>query len=537
VLIEGQAGTGKSTVLTAVARAHQADGRQIIVTSTAALGAQRLADELHAAGVSAEAYSPAGLHGAITSGRVELDARTTVIHDEAALASTREQQRLFNAVGEGGSRLIEVGDPAQSRPVGAAGLWPTIEAETEIHDSRAVLTRNVRAQDPNDRRDQQRFRDGDSKTAIAGYSARGRVTITDDARHAEDRALEAADADRAAGQRTLVIAQTSNEHLDALNARAQAIHHQTDGGDDGAGVAVPGRPYRLQVGDPVQIRRSFTPDDGQSSPVRNGATGHVTHVNPDADRVTLTLGEDRVVNLDSDELAVGDVRLAYVQHPFPAQGQTTDTAHLIVAEHATQHGSYVALTRARERTDLYASTTQLPDHDDGAIAALAEQLSRAEPDVPSIQIPLAHEAQITRAPDSVEMVGAPDAVESPPGPVIDEEDVRAPASHTPPHLVAALGDRPPTPGADRVVWETAADAISQYRDRYNIPDDDPRPLGPKPKPGRFGHRHDHAQAAGYLTTAARRLDHTAAEPETTAAPDADRERLARERDPDVGYEP
>jgi conjugative relaxase-like TrwC/TraI family protein len=529
VLIEGQAGTGKSTVLTAVARAHQADGRQIIVTSTAALGAQRLADELHAAGVDAAAYSTAGLHGAITSGRVELDARTTVIHDEAALASTREQQRLFNAVGEGGARLIEVGDPAQSRPVGAAGLWPTIEAESEIHDSRAVLTRNVRAQDPADRRDQQRFRDGDSNDAVAGYDARGRITITDDARQAEDRALEAADSDRAIGRRTLVIAQTSNEHLDALNARAQAIRRQTDDDHDGgAGVAVPGRPYRLQVGDPVQIRRSFTPD-GQLSPVRNGSTGHVIRVDADLDRVTLALGEGRVVNLDGDQLATGDVRLAYVQHPFPAQGLTTDTAHLIVAEHATQHGSYVALTRARERTDLYVSTTLLPDHDaEIPIAALAEHLSRSEPDVSSIQIPLAHEAQITRVSDSVE---------SSPIPVIDEEDVRAPVSDTPPHLVAALGERPPMPGVDRVVWETAADAISQYRDRYAVPDDDPRPLGPAPKPGRFRHRHDRAQVTAYLTTAARRLDHTPVELDATAAPDAHRDRLARERDPDIGYEP
>ena len=532
VLIEGQAGTGKSTVLTAVARAHQIDGRQILVTSTAALGAQRLADELHTAGVTAQTYSTAALHAAITSGHMQLDGATTVIHDEAALASTREQQRLFAAVVAGEARLIEVGDPAQSRPVGAAGLWPTVEAESEAHDSRVLLTRNVRAQDPDDRRDQQRFRDGDSEAALAGYHARDRITITNDPRRAEDRALEAADADRQEGRRTLVIAQTSNEHLDALNARAQAIRHEADGDDDGAGVAVPGRPYRLQVGDPVQIRRSFAPD-GQPSPVRNGSTGHVSNVDVDVDRVTLTLGEGRVVNLDGDQLAAGDVRLAYVQHPFPAQGQTTDTAHLIVGEHATQHGSYVALTRARQRTHLYTSSTQLPDHDDGPIPALAEHLSRSEPDVPSIHIPLAHEADITHRPDAIEITPAP----APTSAVAVEEGARAPVRETPPHLLAALGERPPIPGDDRVVWETAADAISQYRDRYAIPDDDPRPLGPTPKPGRFRQRHEHGQVADYLTTTAQRLNHTPVELDGSASPEADRDRLAYERDTDAGYEP
>ena len=47
--------------------------------------------------------------------------------------------------------------------------------------------------------------------------------LADQQRQAEDAALEAAQADREAGRRTLVIAQTSNEHLDELNARAQAI--------------------------------------------------------------------------------------------------------------------------------------------------------------------------------------------------------------------------------------------------------------------------------------------------------------------------
>ena len=64
VMIEGHAGTGKSTTLTAIARAHQADSRAVIVTSTAALAAERLANELQAAGVNAAGYSTQALHAA-----------------------------------------------------------------------------------------------------------------------------------------------------------------------------------------------------------------------------------------------------------------------------------------------------------------------------------------------------------------------------------------------------------------------------------------------------------------------------------------
>jgi DNA-binding NtrC family response regulator len=127
VVIEGRAGTGKSTTLTGIARAHQATGREIIVTSTAAVAAERLPRELTAAGVEASAHSTAALHNAITSGRIELGAGTTISHDEAALASTPGQERLLTAVEESGARLIEIGGSRQSHPIGAGGLWRHLE--------------------------------------------------------------------------------------------------------------------------------------------------------------------------------------------------------------------------------------------------------------------------------------------------------------------------------------------------------------------------------------------------------------------------
>jgi hypothetical protein len=65
---------------------------------------------------------------------------------------------------------------------------------------------------------------------------------------------------------------------------------------------------------------------------------------------------------------------------------------------STAEGSYVALTRAREHTHLYASSDQLelPDRREQALAALADRLGRSEPDLPSIRVPLAHEQRVER---------------------------------------------------------------------------------------------------------------------------------------------
>ena len=533
VLIEGQAGTGKSTVLGAVARAHHADGRQLVATSTAALAAQRLADDLSAAGAPATAYSTAALHAAVSTGRVQLGPGTTVIHDEAALASTREQQRLFTAVQASGARLIEVGDPAQSRPVGAGGLWPSVESAARSDGSRLELRHNVRAHDADDQRDQKRFRDRDAEPALAGYHARGHVLIADAPRHAEDQALDAAEADRRAGKRTLVIAQTSNEQLDQLNARAQAIRHQARRLGDHA-IPVPGRPYGLRAGDPVQVRQTFTHPDHQQ-PIRNGTTGQVTHVDPNAGRLRLQVADRPAVELDEEQLADGDLRLAYVQHPFPAQGHTTDTTHLIVSEHATQEGSYVALTRARERTDIYTGRQVLErDENEDSIVALAAHLSRTEPDVPSIHVPLAHEEQITVAPDATRDLPATGQTPDRDPAGLPEESVQSPE-----YLTAALGPRPTAPDPARKTWQQAADAVQDYRARYEIPEDEPAALGPEPPAGRFQQRHDRTRAAQRVGAAVRQLGRDPDELDLTASRLGDRDPVARERPADLGngYEP
>jgi hypothetical protein len=159
----------------------------------------------------------------------------------------------------------------------------------------------------------------------------------------------------------LVIAQASNEHLDDLNGHAQAIRHQS--GEVGPeALAVTGRPCRLHACDQVQIRNTVRhPDLGQ---IRDGTTGRVRAVEPENELLTLRMFDQRHTTFGRGQIDAADIRLSYVQHPFPAQGQTTDTTELIVGEHTTQDGSYVALTRARYSSHIHAGL-ELFDGDNG----------------------------------------------------------------------------------------------------------------------------------------------------------------------------
>ncbi len=531
VIIEGQAGTGKSTTLTAIARAHQSGGRQIILTSTAALAAQRLGNELSDAGVDVRSFSTVALQHAINTSKLELGPATTVIHDEAALASTRELQPLLQAIEQSGARLILVGDPRQSQAVGAGGLWPHLEHTSRMIGSHVELTRTVRARDPGDRRDQKRFREGEHGLALRGYAVRDRVHLHPDQARAEDRALEAAQRDRRRGMRTLVIAQTSNDHLDELNARAQAIRLE-DGELGEHSLTVAGRPYRLHARDEIQIRNSIHhPEHGQ---LRNGTTATITTIDPDQQTVNIQLTDGRKLTLDQQQIDQASVRLAYVQHPVPAQGQTSDSTHLIVAEHATREGSYVALTRARHATHIHASEEHLDaDPDRDLIAQLAEHMSREEPDLPSIATPLALEQQIVDRQQN-ELRARPRAPSHADTPARDNErPVRERQ-----RVASVLGPQPSVTDTTHAAWHDAARAIVDYRTRYEIDPGEPAPLGSEPAAGLFQQRLDRKRAAARIAQALKELGLTIDGREPTAErilTSADS--IERDQDRGNGWEP
>ena len=194
-----------------------------------------------------------------------------------------------------------------------------------------------------------------------------------------------------------------------------------------------------------------------------------------------------------------DIRLAYVQHPFPAQGRTTDTTHVILGEHTTQEGSYVALTRARRRTDIYASHDQLErdplERERDQIETLVEWMGRTEPDLPSIRTPLAHEHAITaNQGDTIALEAAESQIDR-----SSTTPTREPAWHA----VAALGPKPSEWDPDRTVWDQAAAAIDGYRARYEI--NDTAALGREPPVGAFEQRHARREAAMQALRALERL--------------------------------
>jgi hypothetical protein len=202
----------------------------------------------------------------------------------------------------------------------------------------------------------------------------------------ERRAFDAWHADRGADRETAIFYAGSNDRVDELNARAQAVR-QLAGELGDERIALARRPYELRAGDEVVVRaRTWHRELGR---IENGTRARVLAVA--GDEADVMLGDGRRARWTRAQLDKADMRLAYVQHPWPGQGLTVDRLHYIHDELAGARSSYVAATRPREAFHIYTARQTLEEIRDGRdqlsdLDVLAESLGQTEREAPSIDM-------------------------------------------------------------------------------------------------------------------------------------------------------
>jgi ATP-dependent exoDNAse (exonuclease V) alpha subunit len=281
---------------------------------------------------------------------------------------------------------VLAGDQAQLSPIAAGGMF----AELQDRVPTAELSEVHRAQNQWEREAWAQLREGQAQRALAAYQAHDRLHVADTREQAAERML----ADWAAARqenpelRAVMLTDASNAELDRINARAQ--DHRAQAGDLGADTAeLPDRPYALAAGDEVIFTAPFNQPGAPR--VENGTLASVTSVDGPSEIAVQTRGAfEREVHVDTAEFK--DMRLAYAQHVYKAQGATVDRAFVLTGGwQADRERAYVALSRARERTDMYVSREDLGEQgmDTGAIERLGEAISESHAKQASITTPLA----------------------------------------------------------------------------------------------------------------------------------------------------
>jgi conjugative relaxase-like TrwC/TraI family protein len=367
----GQAGTGKGVVLQAATNAWQKDGYTVLGTAIAGATAERLGADAK----TDQSLTTDSLLGGVRADMLNLDKNTVVVMDEAGMADTNRLSRVVQQTAEKESKLVLVGDSAQLSPIGAGGLFDHV---TDCAPN-AQLTQVHRAENQWEREAWAHVRDGNATAALASYQAHDRLHIADTREQAAAQMVAAWNEQRLEQPegRTVMLSDNTNEELDRLNKHAQEYRDLAgELGNDRANL--PDAPYQLAAGDHVIFTKPFFQPSGQPR-VENGTLGTVKDIQ-DQNKLTVDThgAKEREVNVDTNEFK--DLRLGYAQHVYKAQGLTTNTAFALIGGWQTdRERAYVALTRAREQTNIYASRDNLGTQgmNPEAIQRLAEKIEQS----------------------------------------------------------------------------------------------------------------------------------------------------------------
>ncbi len=383
-VLVGQAGSGKGVVISAASEAWRKEGYEVIGTAIPGATAKRLgADAKLERSVTTDA-----LINRVESGDIRLDANTVVVMDEAGMADSKRLGRLVELTAARESKLLLAGDSAQLPSIGAGGLFKELQENAPT----AELSEVHRARHEWEKQAWVEVRNGEAARALARYQARERLHIYDTREQAAQAMVENWDATRRdlpAGQ-AVMITDASNKERDQINAIAQ--EHRARAGELGSHqVELPGKPYSLAAGDEIIFTAQHHPPGRQR--VENGITGTVTDTSRDdhEHQVTIKTRESPPREVDVNTSEFSGLSLAYAVHVYKGIGLTTERAGVLTGGWQTDRESaYVALSRARDQTDIYLSREDLGH--DGLDPETIERLAQL------MQQSHAQNASITREP-------------------------------------------------------------------------------------------------------------------------------------------
>ncbi|MHB8692574.1 MAG: MobF family relaxase [Solirubrobacteraceae bacterium] len=371
--VQALAGTGKTTMMRALADCYCDAGYTVIGAAPTARAARELRD---VAGV------PAGTLHALAA---DLDStqgfqqRTVVLLDEAGMASTRISADVFEHAERAGVKVIAVGDPGQLTSVQSGG-W--LAALTRQHAG-PELRQVIRQHDPAERDALEALHDGNPDTYLDHKAEQ--ITIHATETDALDAVIDQwADARAAHGATAVSIIARDNATRDQLNLAARE-RLKADG-------ALPDRDVKIgshgwATGDRIIARRNNRQHD-----IDNGTVATITafDLRHRAVLVRTDSGEERAI--DATYL-VNHVEYAYAITGHSSQGATVDHAIVIGRpEEYTREWAYTALSRARQRTSIHLIADHgpadrdrseyaapLPVREPGeALEALARSMRRSE---------------------------------------------------------------------------------------------------------------------------------------------------------------
>ena len=416
-IIEGAAGSGKTTTLRPIADLYREHGQSIIATAVAWRTAVALGND-----VDARPFCVDKLLRLAARGGIDIDGNTTIIVDEAGMLSTRQAHHILQLSERHGAKIVFAGDTQQQQPVEAGpGLRLIRDAVGSVRVDRirrqkadledilvhvhgetpeaarlrsglmgsAERTRILSDCESMEEKPQftpwqvsasEALRDGDAASAIAAHHARGRFHIGYD----EEKTLTGLvdDWDRYQrgnpGKSSVVLARTRAEvralsHL--MRERRFAALPDGERTDTKRVTVIVSRgtedertasPLEIARGDRMRIGATHWEKQLFNGTVVTVEDFKVERAEAGTEASVLISGhteDGRKVSFRHDEIRdwYGNIRLdhGYALTITSAQGLTVDRTFLLADARPARETIYPAATRHREGLDIYVNRAPL----------------------------------------------------------------------------------------------------------------------------------------------------------------------------------
>jgi conjugative relaxase-like TrwC/TraI family protein len=331
LVIEGDAGVGKTYALEVCREAFDASGVEVVGCALAGRAAELLEEGSDIASTTVAAT--------LQQLQVErLPYGGVLVVDEAGMLGDRQLAELVSLAARDEAKLVVVGDPFQLQPIEAGAPMRTLSD----HIGRVELHDNIRQQDAWERATLQLLRDGEARAAYREYMRYDRIHDAHTVAERRVQVIEDHARLEAGGLDTVILARRRDE-VAALNELAHD-RSVAEGRVRGPALTVGDKEY--QVGD-----RVICLANERSGAVSNGTRGVVTAVDVERQTLTLERPDKRQLTLDTTHYDAIDRGYALTVHK--AQGMTADIALVVGSEGATREWAYTAMSRATLATHYY----------------------------------------------------------------------------------------------------------------------------------------------------------------------------------------
>ena len=343
-VVNGAAGTGKSFVLAAMRKAYEQEG----FTVYGAILQGKTAEDLQRdSGIQSRTIARILLD--LESGKLQLNARSVLVVDEAGMVGSRDLEKLMAHTEAAGARLRLVGDAKQLAAVEYGNAFVEVSKRAEV----ASLTEIMRQKTEWQRQASEKFSVHNIE-GLQDYADRGHVHLEDTAQDAKIALVKAWSQHRAEQpeQTRIVLAHTNADRIGLNELMRAELQKQGQLADEILVDTARGK-VAMAAGELVM----FTKADRDLG-VKNGTTGVIEKISGGV--ITVALENGKTCQFDATQKGDNTTHIdyAYAVTVHKSQGMTLDTAFVYANKSMTKENLGVAMTRHRFDAQVFGSKEQ-----------------------------------------------------------------------------------------------------------------------------------------------------------------------------------